>query len=234
MSRRALALCFACSIGAHLAVERVLPTTPVRHEEPRRSLVSFVVQAPRAPEPPKPPEPVKTPAPTPLPRAPLAAQARVAPTATAVAEPAPPAPAEMSGVTLSSNDANGWSSLLGDGLAITAPIAVPRPEPAHAPPPAARPAPPKPPPPPPVVALGDLGQKPRPPKLDATLEQNYPAAARQSGLSGSARVVARVDADGAIRPARVVSESDAPPRDRAGRAVATEVRYTCHFRVKAF
>jgi TonB family protein len=79
------------------------------------------------------------------------------------------------------------------------------------------------------------------------LRANYPEEARQRGLAGSARVRARIDADGVIRSARLLTESSpgfgaacrktvlgsqwSAPRDKNGGAVATEIVYTCHFQV---
>jgi TonB family protein len=80
------------------------------------------------------------------------------------------------------------------------------------------------------------------------LERNYPADARQRGLSGTAKVRARIDPDGVVRRVTLVEESAAgfgtacsrtvngsrwaPPKDKAGRSVATEIRYTCRFVVQ--
>ncbi len=102
--------------------------------------------------------------------------------------------------------------------------------------------------PPALVAVADLSQRPVPPALDSVLKSHYPADARQRGLSGVAVIRARIDADGRVRMASISSESFAgfgeacrktvvgsiwlPPRDRDGRPVATEVSYTCRFRVE--
>jgi TonB family protein len=97
------------------------------------------------------------------------------------------------------------------------------------------------------VAVADLSEHPRPPSLEGLLRANYPEEAKQRGLRGSARVRARIDADGVIRSVRTLGES-APgfgsacrrtvlgsrwsaPRDKNGAAVATEIVYTCHFEV---
>ncbi|HYJ11440.1 MAG TPA: TonB family protein, partial [Polyangiaceae bacterium] len=80
------------------------------------------------------------------------------------------------------------------------------------------------------------------------LERNYPADARKRGSSGSAKVRARIDPDGVVRQVTLLEES-APgfgtactrtlngsrwgaPKDKAGRSVATEIRYTCRFVVE--
>ena len=99
-----------------------------------------------------------------------------------------------------------------------------------------------------LVPVGDLSAKPSPPALGPALERNYPADARRRGLSGSAKVRARVDPDGVVRRVSLLEESApgfgsacsktlsgsrwAAPRDKAGRAVATEIRYTCRFVVE--
>jgi TonB family protein len=95
------------------------------------------------------------------------------------------------------------------------------------------------------VPLSDLSTRPAPPALGDALQRNYPRDARQRGLSGHAKVRARVDADGVVRKVILMEESDSgfgtacrrtltgsrwdAPRDKAGRPVATEIRYTCRF-----
>jgi len=102
--------------------------------------------------------------------------------------------------------------------------------------------------PPAVVAVKDLAERPVPPSLDAALRRNYPTSLKHKGMGGTARVRARIDADGVLRRATVLDESkpgfgDAcrrtvtgsrwtPPRDQQGRRVATEIRYTCRFVVE--
>jgi TonB family protein len=99
-----------------------------------------------------------------------------------------------------------------------------------------------------VVAPGDMSARPSPPRLGATLERNYPADARRRGLSGTAKVRARIDPDGVVRRVTLLEESAAgfgtactrtlsgsrwaAPKDKAGRSVATEIRYTCRFVVQ--
>jgi TonB family protein len=100
----------------------------------------------------------------------------------------------------------------------------------------------------PLVAVGDLSTRPAPPALGSALERNYPADARRRGLSGTAKVRARIDPDGVVRHVTLVEESGAgfggacsrtlsgsrwaAPKDKAGRSVATEIRYTCRFVVQ--
>jgi periplasmic protein TonB len=97
----------------------------------------------------------------------------------------------------------------------------------------------------PVAA--DHTSPPRPPSLDAALATNYPAAARAAGINGRARVRVRVGADGRVVALRVVSESAPgfghacaaslrtsrwePALARNGRAITTDVIFTCAFEV---
>jgi protein TonB len=90
-----------------------------------------------------------------------------------------------------------------------------------------------------------LSERPTPPSLDAALRSLYPDEARRRAISGSASLRVRIGSDGRVREASVLSETFAgfgtacqkavlgshwsPPRDRDGRAVQTEVRYTCRF-----
>jgi outer membrane biosynthesis protein TonB len=103
------------------------------------------------------------------------------------------------------------------------------------------------PPEPHVVPLRDLSARPRAPSLDELLRQNYPPDARRRGFGGSAIVAARIDPDGVVRVARLVSEQGpgfgdacrrtllgsrwSPGADGAGKPVFTEIRYTCRFQV---
>ncbi len=96
--------------------------------------------------------------------------------------------------------------------------------------------------------MNDLSARPSPPSLGAALERNYPPEARRRGLSGSAKVRARIDPDGIVRHVTLLEESApsfggacsrtlsgsrwAAPKDKAGRSVATEIRYTCRFVVE--
>jgi TonB family protein len=99
-----------------------------------------------------------------------------------------------------------------------------------------------------VVAVTDLSSRPAPPSLGPALERNYPPDARRRGQSGTAKVRARIDPDGVVRRVSLVQESAAgfgaacsrtltgsrwaAPKDKAGRSVATEIRYTCRFVVE--
>ncbi|HLV67846.1 MAG TPA: TonB family protein [Polyangiaceae bacterium] len=98
---------------------------------------------------------------------------------------------------------------------------------------------------PPLVPARQLAARPVPPALEDELRANYPEGARRRGIGGRATVRARIDPDGVARAVVALSETLAgfgeacrrtitgsrwsPPRDHSGRAVATEVRYTCNF-----
>ena len=162
-------------------------------------------------------------------------------------------PVELTGVTLTNDGAgDGWVSRVGNGSALRGPIRAPsrRVRSAASRKPSLRPASlqrsfasarPD------LVPLTDLSRRPSPPPLDGKLASNYPPEARRRGLEGLAVVTARIEADGHIRVASIASESDpgfgeacrrtivgsvwSPPQDASGRAVATQIRYTCQFRV---
>jgi hypothetical protein len=98
-----------------------------------------------------------------------------------------------------------------------------------------------------ALPLSQLSRKPVPPSLAATLERNYPPAARSIGQSGDASVRARIEARGNIRLASIVSETSpgfgdacrrtllgsqwSAPLDRSGKPVATWISYRCKFRI---
>jgi len=151
---------------------------------------------------------------------------------------------DLSGVTLTNDSGSGFATPVGDGSALRGPIgpSTNRLEAAAAT--SVSPSVPK---PPALVAASDLSERPKPPSLTAILRANYPEEARQRGLRGSASLRARIDSDGVIRWARLLSETSAgfgsacqrtvlgshwsAPRDKNGGAVATEIVYTCHFEV---
>jgi TonB family protein len=98
------------------------------------------------------------------------------------------------------------------------------------------------------LPLSQLSKKPVPPALAQALERNYPPEARNLGRSGEAKVRARIEANGAIRNAKVTSET-APgfgaacrntllssqwsvPLDHDGKPVATWISYQCKFRIE--
>lgn len=220
-------------------------------ERPGPSEVSFEVNPLPEPPPPPPPLPVEPEPQTPEPRSMPTVQNRIAPAPTvpapapAKAEPAPAAPLDLSGVTLTNAGDSGFSMPVGNGQAFAGPIgpggsrSAPRGE-APAPSAVAARGPE-------IVPLSDLSSRPVPPALDGALRQNYPEEARRRAVGGSASIRARVDPDGILRRVQVQSETFAgfgnacrrtlegsrwsAPRDRSGRAVATEIRYTCRFQV---
>jgi periplasmic protein TonB len=208
---------------------------------PRKTQLRFEVKHRESPKPPEPPPMPEPPAPKPPARP--AAKPQPAPQP----EVAPELPASSDGVTLAATgDGPGFSMPLGSGGDLT-PTRVPT-APAVNVPTKVAPAPPRPRLEPPVVAVSDLSARPAPPSLGAALERNYPADARKRGSSGSAKVRARIDPDGVVRQVTLLEES-APgfgtactrtlngsrwgaPKDKAGRSVATEIRYTCRFVVE--
>lgn len=239
------------SLGAHAAILAWLVavgnTLPQR---PPPALVSFSIVAPQSDTTPS------ATAPSPRPTRPSVAKAAKSPPRAAtqakpdepIAKPAEAQAVDLSGVTLTAGDGASWSSMTGNGQAITEPIqpTVVTPskttkETAGAKRSAIAVAGREP------TRLMDLADKPVPPVLDAKLRANYPADAKRQGISGTAKVLARVDADGLVRRASTLFESGegfgaacrqtllgsrwSTPRDRTGRAVPTQIQYTCQFRV---
>ena len=241
---RFLAAAFVASTVLHGFAYASLGLAP-RRAPPKLGASSVVFEVHEAPPFETKPEPVK-----PLPRQepkPLERRAVAAP-APAVPEAEPPkAPVDLSGVTLTNADGSGdFSMPAGNGSDRAGPLGPlgPKPAPSERPvvsPSAAvavRSAPE-------LVASKDLSEHPAPPSLDAALRAFYPDDARRRSISGTASLRVRIGSDGRVREASVASESfpgfgDAcrkavlgsrwsPPRDRDGRAVQTEVRYTCRF-----
>lgn len=237
------------SLGIHVGiVAMLLLSLEVARTQPRRSVVSFsVVARPTPPQlsPPALEKPLPTPT-RPRPRTVAAAMESKPDVKTA----APPSPVDMSGVTLTGNDGAGWSSMMGNGLAMDAPIAPTvvapsQPKTAEPVPKTATVAPSR--PAPLLVPLRELAEKPIPPALNPKLVANYPPFAKRQGIAGKAKVRARIDVDGMVRQASVLSESSegfgaacrqtllgsswSRPRSLTGQAVATEIYYTCDFRV---
>jgi len=202
--------------------------------------------------------PLETRAPPSMPEAPVAPSVTPAPARAPSTKVEPPAPAaapvspalaspalDLSGVTLTNDTGSGFAVPTGDGGAPHGPIGLGGGHAEAASPALAHPA--HGPVGPALVPAGDLSEHPRPPALEGLLRANYPEEARLRGLRGTASVRARVDADGVIRTAHIVSESGASfgsacqrtvvgsrwsvPRAQNGDAVATEIVYTCHFEV---
>lgn len=249
-ARIILLLAFGTSVGLHgVAYASLAGAGGARIESapPPHSQLRFDVKEKPAPD--RAPLPESKPEPA-LPSSRTAARTTPAPLVTAVEKPSstPPAAVDLSGVTLTNDSGSGFAMPVGDGTALRAPIVGGRVANAALPAfPAPRAAEPALPSGPALVAAADLSEHPRPPSLEGLLRANYPDDAKQRGLRGSARVRARIDADGVVRSAQLSSES-APgfgaacrrtvlgsrwsaPKDKNGGAVATEIVYTCHFEV---
>lgn len=227
--------------------------------KPRVSAASVVTEvvfevAPPAPAPlPTPePEPELKPAPEPAPTlARIPAPSRAEPTPSPEPQPEPAkalAPLDLAGVTLTNAGDDGFAMRTGNGLAFAGPIG---PGSARAPtmaspkvsdPPARSKLTPD------FVPVSDLSARPVPPALGAALRRNYPDEARRRAIGGTARVRARLDTSGMAGQVQIENESFpgfgeacrktlagsswSAPRDRNGRAVTTEIRYTCRFEVE--
>lgn len=245
-TRRLLPWTVALSFLLHgVAYASLHAPPPGKKAEHRKSQLRFdVVSKPEPPKPLEAPEPPKPEPPKPAPRA-------AAPKPVVEAAPpaeAPPPSAKTDGVTLAGEGTgNAFSMPLGNGGSLE-PASRPRaPAPVNAPLPTP-PAPTRAVTEPPVVAVSDLSSRPSPPSLADALQRNYPADARQRGQSGTAKVRARIDPDGVVRRVALLEESGsgfgaacsralngsrwAAPKDKAGRSVATEIRYTCRFVVQ--
>lgn len=249
---------FSSSFVLHGVAYASLSFAP-RHAriEALQSEVTFEVNEP-APPPPLPRDEPEPEAPEPPVAKPEPKLARIEPTrspqtarapqpAAPASDPKPAAPLDLSGVTLTNDEGPSFGMALGNGRAFEGPIGNGRAVTARegAMPPTTAPVVPA---GPALVAAADLSERPTPPGLEAALRKNYPRDARQRGIGGSARVRARVEPSGNVRQIRVESESFAgfgeacrrtlegsrwsSPRDREGRAVATEIRYTCRFVVE--
>lgn len=253
-SSRFAQLGFGLSVAVHVGAFVMLTLVPkMPAPSPLPSVVEFELSKPPEP-PPKPKTEPPPPTPDPLPLEPAALRAETAPSEATPPPDAPepePAPeqapvADLTGLTLTNDNGTGsWGSRVGDGSASDRPIRAGangrRPPAPVAAAPAAAPARGS-----NVVPLADLSSRPVPPKLDGVLERHYPEVARQQGKSGTAIVRLRIDADGRVRTANIVSESDSgfgrachatvmgskwsAPKDQSGNAVATFVSYTCRFR----
>jgi protein TonB len=245
MKRRLLPWTIAASFLLHgVAYAALAAAPPLTKPAHRKTELRFDVvshQKPKELEPPPEPEPE--------PPKPRALEPKTA-SKPAAATPPPPeaAPASASeGVTLAGDGVgNAFSMPLGNGGALD-PTRTRTPAPVNVPAPV-KPAPSPVVAEPPVVAVSDLSARPSPPSLADALERNYPADARQRGLSGSAKVRARIDPDGVVRRVSLIEESAAgfggacsrtlngsrwaAPKDKAGHSVATEIRYTCRFVVQ--
>jgi len=243
---RFLSVAFVASSVLHGFAYASLGLAP-RRASPKlaaSSVVFEVHEAPRFETKPEPVKPVPSDEPKPVERR-AAAPAPTAPTP----EPAK-APVDLSGVTLTNADGvGGFAMPTGDGSERSGPLGPLGPKPALTQQKAVSPvasvvgrtAPE-------LVASKDLSEHPQAPSLEAALRGLYPDEARRRSISGTASLRVRIATDGRVREASVLSESFAgfgnacqkavlgsrwsPPRDRDGRAVQTEVRYTCRFVVE--
>jgi len=235
------------SVGLHLGVAGQLSRLNSSPETTGLTAVEMftVVTPPPKPEPVPAPEKPKPEPPAPVTPRPVA-QLRAPETKPAPPPDLDPPSSELTGSTLVGSGDGSWStSALGNGLASTGPIVVPRERPQ--PRPTAVAAPPPEPRRPVIVPLNRLSRKPRPPALDQRLLANYPSAAKSAGIAGHALVAARIDPDGRVKQASVLSDSGAgfgeacrrtvvgsiwqPPLGADGHPVATVVRYRCRFEV---
>jgi protein TonB len=241
---RYLFAAFAASSVLHGVAYASLGFAPRR--DPARlpvSSVAFEVRETKAfetkPEPEKPPDADEP--------KPIVRRAAPAPALPAPEKERSKAPVDLSGVTLTNADGAGSFAMpTGDGSERTGPLgplgqkpvasAISLPAVVPAAPSAIAPE---------IVPSKDLSERPVPPALDAALRAYYPDDARRRSISGTASLRVRIGSDGRIREAAVMSESFpgfgaacqkavlgsrwSPPRDRDGRAVQTEVRYTCRF-----
>jgi TonB family protein len=243
---------FALSAVAHVALLWRLGS----YDQQARvqALQTFEFEIRGAPPEPAPPEPEPEPEPEPS-RAANAALESPEPERAANESPAPTpaesqaleasvaAPLDLSGVTLTSAGSGDFSMKAGSGAPLSAP-AVKRGTQKRAAP-AGSPAPQG--PAFRIVPLANLSRRPAPPNLRTALERFYPAAKRQAGIEGSARLRARIDPDGHIRQTEPLSSSASdfaeacrraltgskwsPPLDMGGEAVATWIVYSCAFQV---
>jgi protein TonB len=212
------------SLGTHMALLALLGfmPRPTPQEEPAK---------PKAP-----PKPVAAPKPAePPPQAPPKAASE--------------APVDLTGVTLTGDDGASWSSVIGNGQAMTGPAArigvktgkdkAGSPQgvvggKGNAPV---------------LVPEASLARKPIAPEgMDALLEQYFPSRARAQGVSGSALLRVRILSDGRVGEMQTVRETGdygfgsacmkalrqrrwQPPLDKGGQPVSTEIRYSCEFEV---
>jgi TonB family protein len=243
---------FGISMGVHMSLLAVLGLMPSPEARLREQVEMEIAAAPD-PEPPPPPPPAEPPKQLDPPAARPKAAPKLAPKVAATPEPPHPearaaaeGPVDLTGVTLTGGDGSSWSSVVGNGQALSGPAArigkvTGKDRPGETKVSARNIAP--------VVSEGSLSRKPVPPDgMDALLVQYYPARARAQGVAGSALLRVRIMADGEVANLRLVRESDDygfgdacmkllrlrrwhPPLDHRGTPVATEISYLCEFEV---
>lgn len=249
------------SLGTHMALMGMLGFMPAPSIDDSPKQVEMEIA-----EPPPPPPPAPEPEPEPEPQAkepepaPPPPKLKLAPKPAApkVAEPPPPtseppkaaaeAPVDLTGTTLT-GDAAGWSSVTGNGQAMTGPqarigrvtgrdrsgaadgaVGATGTGPA-------------------LVGEASLSRSPQPPDgMEGLLEQFFPPRARAQGVSGTAVLRVRIQPDGRATDMKVLRETGdygfgaacnkalrqkrwQAPLDKRGQPVATEIRYTCEFEV---
>lgn len=233
------------SLGIHAAAAAWLLQSAHRDPlHPLPAIVTFaMVSAPRVPVPPAQIRETlmnKLPAPSDAPKLAKESVHKAASIATT--------PVDLTGVTLTGGEGAGWGSMTGNGRMMDTPISPAAAAATHVVTPSiaanvthpTRAAVE-------LVSVQDLVVKPTPPALNSRLLANYPALAKQQGQAGRAQLLVRIDADGVVRQCTVQSQSSAEfgeacrrtllgsrwsaPQDRTGKAVVTQVYYTCDFRV---
>lgn len=206
-----------------------------------------------APEPKPEPEPEPEPKPKPKPKpkpAPVVENKPPEPPPEEEPPPAPEAPVDFTGVTLTADGSGSWSTAVGNGQRITAPVGriaqvtgrertgltggevggtgtKPR-----------------------VLQSDNLSRRPGAPQtLNQLLEKNYPKQARNQGIEGQAVVRVRILPDGRLSVVRVKKETGrygfgaaciatlraggrwVPALDQQGRPGAYEIDFPCTFEV---
>lgn len=235
------------SLVLHAAAYFTIGLMPKRGPPPSPAPVYLEVTAPEpVPDAPKPPAEPEISEPTKVAQNPPVAVPADNPPAAHPEPEQPVAPVDLGGITLSNTD--GWTIASGE----PGPVGRRRGRRAHGstallsartqPKASALKAQP-------LAPAADLSKRPTPPaSLASRLRQLYPEEARRRGLRGQASLRVRIDADGQVRTTKLLAESAegfgaacraalmgsvwSSPVDRTGRAVATEVRYTCRFVVE--
>lgn len=229
------------SVLAHVAIVRAIPAARPLSSTARPSVVVEMTSVPPEPAQPE-PAPPEPPKPSPIPTA-LAAPTRASAQAPAASASPAATPDDRAHLDAPVDFTSTVFSGAGHGVAIgspaRAPVAVASAAPSGKATSEALP----------FVAVGSLARAPSAPGLDAELERNYPLEAKRSGVSGLAVLRVQILPDGRVGRIARVSESFAgfgeactrtvragkwqAPIDHDGRAVSTEITYTCRFEVRS-